>query len=161
MEAGGDAGDSRLGEVCGERGVEGVAAAAVGGAHAAEVPVELAAVEKVGERELLETGGALVGEHLRLGDRVDEHVGEDEPAETKGRGEGLAQRAGVDDSIGVEALERADRVSVVAVFGVVVVFDRVGVVGVQPVEESDPAIRGEDDPGRVLMGGCDDDGARG
>ena len=49
--------------------------------------------------------------------------GSDQPAEAQGRGQRLARRAEVDDPLGSEALERADRRAVVAELGVVVVLD--------------------------------------
>ena len=64
MQAGGDAGDDGLRELVGERLDERVALPAVAAAHAAQVPVELAARDEVGERVLLDAGGAPVGDEL-------------------------------------------------------------------------------------------------
>ena len=55
-----------------------------------------------------------------------------EPAEPQRGRERLAHRAGVDDAVGVEALQRADGGAVVAVLGVVVVLDDDRVAGAQP-----------------------------
>ncbi len=42
--------------------------AAVAGSHAAQVAVELAAAQEVGERVLFDPGGAAVGEQLLMAD---------------------------------------------------------------------------------------------
>ena len=49
--------------------------------------------------------------------------GSTSPAEPQGRGKGLADRADRDDPFGLEALERPDRLAVVAELGVIVVLD--------------------------------------
>ena len=64
VQPGGDAADGGLRERVGERLDERVAPCAVAGAHAAQVAVELAAGEEVGERVLLDAGGSAVGEEL-------------------------------------------------------------------------------------------------
>jgi hypothetical protein len=73
---------------------------------------------------LLDVGGAEIGEALLADDAVDEPGGDDEPAEPERGRERLARRAGVDDPLGLQPLQRADRRPVVAVLGVIVVFDR-------------------------------------
>ena len=57
---------TRLRELVGECADERVALLAVAGAHAAQVAVELAARDEVGERVLLDAGGAAVGDELRV-----------------------------------------------------------------------------------------------
>ena len=64
MQAGGDAGDHGLRELIGECADERVALLAVASAHAAQVPVELAAREEIRERVLLDAGGSAVGDEL-------------------------------------------------------------------------------------------------
>ena len=98
--------------------------------------VELAALEEVGERVLVDPVRAAVGEHLLArGRRRRSAAGHDQPAEPQRGRERLARRAGVDDAVGVEPLERADGGAVVAVLGVVVVLDRDRVVLAQPGEQ--------------------------
>ena len=74
-----------------------------------------------------------------------------QPSRRAGR-ERLGGRAGVDDAVRVEPLQRADGGAVVAVLRVVVVLDRDGVVLAQPLDERAPALRGEHDARRVLVG---------
>ena len=61
--------------------------------HPAQVPVELAALDEVGERQLVERRRAHVGRLLRLGDRLDEPRRHDQPAEPQPGRERLARRA--------------------------------------------------------------------
>ena len=87
--------------------------------------------------------------------------GSDEPAQPQRGRERLARRARVDDVLGVEALERADGGAVVAVLRVVVVLDRRS----RPRSRSQATssarrAAGEDDAGRVLVRGREDDGVR-
>ena len=72
--------------------------------------------------------------------------------------EGLARRAGVDDPVGVEALERSDGRAVVAVLGVVVVLDCDRVARAQPGQQGRSSLAGEHDAGGVLVGGRQHDG---
>ena len=147
-----------LGELVGERLHERVAAGAVAAAHAAQVAVELAALEEVRERLLADPLGAHVGQVLLAADRLEQRRRDDEPAEPQRGRERLARRAGVGDAVGLEALERADRRAVVAVLGVVVVLDRERVAVAQPGEQRGAALAGEHGAGRVLVGGGEDDG---
>ena len=97
---------------------------AVAAARAAQVAVELAARDEVGERELVEQRrAAVVAASALARRRVREPLGQHEPAEPQRRRERLARRARVDDALGRHALQRADRLAVVAVLGVVVVLD--------------------------------------
>jgi hypothetical protein len=68
VQAGGDAADHGLGEGVGERLDQRGAARPVTGSHPAQVPVELTAGEEVGERVLLDAGGAQVGQALLVAD---------------------------------------------------------------------------------------------
>ena len=85
-----------------------VAARAVARAHAAQVAVELAAGDEVRERVLLDPRRALVGEVLLAGGSARRGARDDEPAEPQRGRERLARRAGVDDPLRLEPLERAD-----------------------------------------------------
>ena len=64
-----------------------------------------------------------------------------EPAESQARGEDLARRARVHDAVRAEALDRADRLAVVAELGVVVVLDDHGAAPRRPVGEARAAVR--------------------
>ena len=111
------------------------------------------------ERELLDPGGAAVGEDLLVGDGVASSAGgTTSQPEPQRRRERLARRAGVDDVLGIEPLQRADGRAVVAVLGVVVVLDRDRVVRAQPRQQRDAPLGCEHDAGRVLMRGRDDHG---
>ena len=67
--------------------------------------------------------------------------------------EGLARRAGVDDPVGIEALERSDGRAVVAVLGVVVVLDRDRAGLAHPGQQGRSPLGGERNAGGVLVGG--------
>ncbi len=69
VQPGSDAADSGFWQGFGERVDERVTAIAVAGSHAAQVTVRLATGQEVGERVLLDAGGAAVGEELLAGDR--------------------------------------------------------------------------------------------
>ena len=135
VQAGGDALDVGVGQVGLERFDERVAAAAVRAAGASEVAVELAGLDEVGERELAWHVAAEVRVDLLCGDGVGERIGHQQPAEPQPGREDLAGRAGVEDALGGEALERADGVAVVAILGVVVVLDHEPVVAGGPLEQ--------------------------
>src|SRR5206468_3981958 len=111
----------KVGEMTSESGEERVAPATVDGTNTTEVAIELAARHEVGESELIDRRRALVGRLLHLGDRLYEPRREDEPAEAEPRREDLARRACVDDVIRAEALDRPDRLTVVAELRVVIV----------------------------------------
>ena len=64
VQPGGDAADGGVRERFGERLDERIAPVAVAGSHPAQVAVELAAGQEVGECVLLDAGGAPVGEQL-------------------------------------------------------------------------------------------------
>ena len=80
-----------------------------------------------------------------------------EPADPQRRRQHLARGAGVDDAVGREALQRADRGAVVAVLGVVVVLDRDRAACPQPGEQRRPPLRRQHGAGRVLVRRRDDD----
>ena len=136
-----------------EGGHERGPAGAVDRPRTAQVTVELAALEEVGERELLDDRGAEVVRCLGRDDGVGEPVGNDHPAEPQPRRERLADRAGVQHAVGREALHGTDRRAVVAVLGVVVVLQHEGAGAGGPVDQGGPTRRGQDDPERELVGG--------
>jgi hypothetical protein len=88
-------------------------------------------------------------------------AGREQPSQAQAGGEDLAGRAGVYDVVGGEALQRADRVAVVAVLGVVVVFDHDRVVADGPVEQRRPPAGWQHHAGRKLVGWRHDDGLHG
>lgn len=157
MEAGGRPDRLELREVPGERSEEGVPSPAIDRSEAAEVAVELAAREEVGEGELLERRRSVVGLVLRRGDLVDESTRDDEPAEAEARGERLARRPGVDDVVGREALERPDGRPVVALLRVVVVLEDQRPAADGPGEERRAPLGRQDGAGRRLVGRRDED----
>ena len=140
----------------GERGQQCVTAAPVGGAGAAQVAVELPALEERRERELLEHRRAEVGQPLLLRHRRAEPRGQRRPAEPQPGRERLRDRVHVHDVLGREALEGADGMAVVAVLGVVVVLDHDRSGAARPRDERRPPRRVEHDAGRELVGGRDE-----
>ena len=100
-----------------------VAAAAVDARGAAQVAVVGAALDEVGERDLLERGQPVVEPLARVEQPLAPRLGRDQPAEPQRGRERLGDRPDVDDEVRPQALERADGRAVVAVLGVVVVLD--------------------------------------
>ena len=147
-----------LRQVLPQRPQEDVAATAVDRPHPAEMEVELAALEEVGEGELLEAGRAPIEVLLRHRDRLDEPRRDDHPAESQARGERLARGSGVDDIVRGKPVERPDRLAVVAVLGVVVVLEDQRVAILRPGDERRPPLRRQDRAGRELVSRRDDDG---
>ena len=97
--------------------------------------VEVAVGDELSACGLRDRGCRVVGRLPAGQDGFNHAAGEDEPAETQAGSEALRERATVDHSIGGHALERADRMAVVAVLGVVVVFDDVAVDVAGPPRE--------------------------
>ena len=83
---------------------------------------------------------------------------QDEPAEPHRRGERLAGRARVDDALGRQPLQGADRVAVVAVLRVVVVLDEDRVAIARPVQQRRAPRRREHGAGGELVRGRQDHG---
>ena len=160
VQAGGDARDDSLGELTRERLHHRVALPAVARTHAAQVPVELASRDEIGECVLLDARCSAVADQLVLRDALEQYGGHDEPAQAERGRERLARRARIDHVLGREPLQRPDGSAVVAVLGVVVVLDRHRAVRAQPVHEGQPPLAAEHDTGRLLMGGSDDHGVR-
>ena len=99
VQPGGDPGRLELGQPARQRGEQRVAAAPVERAHPAQVAIELAAVQEVGEGELIEDGRAAIGELLGVGDASTRRGGHDEPAQPQPGRERLARGPGVDDEV--------------------------------------------------------------
>ena len=143
----------------GQRRQQRVAPPAVVGAHAPQVAVEIAGRDQPGECELVERRARGVGEALRLDHGLDERLGQHEPCDAQRGRERLAGRAGVDDVVGRERLQRADRPAVVAELAVVVVLDHEA--RARPLGERRPALRRERRAQADLVGRCHDHRARG
>ncbi|GIF66197.1 hypothetical protein Ais01nite_42320 [Asanoa ishikariensis] len=135
-----------------QTGQQGVPAAPVDRTHPAQVPVELAVREEVGERELVHGRRATVGLHLGRGELVDQAGRRDQPADPQPGRQRLARRARVDHPVRVEALQSADRRAVVAVLGVVVVLHHDRVVLPRPTLHRRPGRRRQHATGRPLVG---------
>ena len=71
------------------------------------------------------------------------HSGAGEPSDADDRTQRLAHAPAVDDTVGPQALQRADRGAVVAELGVVVVLDDQRVVRSRPLPERDAPLRRE------------------
>ena len=152
MQSGGDAASVGVRECVGERIEERIAAGTVAGSHAAQVAVEFASGQEVGEGVLLDARSAPVGKQLLALDRLQESGRDNEPADPERRRERLARRARVDDAIEDKALERADGRAVVAVLGVVVVLDRDRAGLAQPGQQRGPPFALEHNAGGMLVG---------
>jgi hypothetical protein len=147
------------GQLACERLQEGIAALAVAVTLAAQVAVEVAALDEIGECELVDRRGRARRRRRVVGMQLRDQAGrKDEPAESQGGRERLGARAAVGNEVGREALERSDRLAVVAELRVVVVFEdqRAAVAG--PGNEVGTSLRPEDGAGRELVGGGDGDG---
>jgi hypothetical protein len=154
VHAGAVAGDAEAGRL--ERADEDRAALGVEGAHAAKVAREVAVAHEVGEHGLVEGRGAVVEGFANAAEARDEVVRDDDVADAQRGEQDLAEGADVDDAlIGVEALERGDRLVVVAVFGVVVVLEDPGAGAARPLEELEAARGGHDRAEGVLVRGRD------
>ncbi len=119
--------------------------------------VELAALEDVGERELVERGRAHVGGLLALDQAPGQRRRRQQPAQAQPGRQHLARRARVHDDVAAQPLDRADRLAVVAELRVVVVLDDQRARPRRPVREGRPAIGRQHPARRVLVGGRDDD----
>jgi hypothetical protein len=152
VQAGRDTGDPHVRGFAAQRGGQPVPPPAVGEPGPAHVPVVGAGRDELGQGQLVERAGLPVGQLLGRGDIVGQVAGQDEPAEAESRGQALAGRAGVDDVIGREALNGADRLAVVAELAVVVVLDdhAPGVTG--PLDHPGPAPRRQRHAERELVG---------
>jgi hypothetical protein len=159
VQAGRDTGDPHVRGVPVQRGGQPVPAPAVGEPGPAHVPVVGSGRDELGQGQLIERAGLPVGQPLGRGDIAHQVAGQDQPAEAESRGQALAGRAGVDDVIGREALNGADRLAVVAELAVVVVLDdyAAGVAG--PLDHPGPAPRLQRHPERELVGRGQQDGA--
>jgi hypothetical protein len=109
VEPGGDAARPRVGEVAPERRDQGVAPAAVDEPGPAQVTVELAAPEEVGQGELLDNGRTEVVLRLRPRQFAGQPLGDHEPAQPQRRRKRLAHAPGVHHELRGEPLRRARR----------------------------------------------------
>ena len=106
-----------------------------------------------GEGELLERRGAAVSGDLGRRHRLGQVLRHDEPSEAQAWCEGFACRPGVDDAVGRQALQCADRCPVVAVLGVVVVLDDDRAMLGGPVQHGRPVRGGQHRAGGPLVRG--------
>ena len=147
VQAGGHALHAAVREPGGQRGDERVPAVRVLAAGAAQVAVDLARGQQPGVGALGDHGAARVDRPALPGHGGGELGRREQPAEPQRGRQRLRRRADVDDPVGREALERADRRAVVAVLGVVVVLDHEPAPG----EQRAPALRGEHRARRELV----------
>ena len=106
----------------------------------AQVTVELAVGDEVGERQLVDGGRPEVRDLLGARDRVGQRLRDEQPAEPKTRSERLAGTPRVHDAVGRQPLDRADRLAVVAELGVVVVLDDRPAPALGPRDEGGPPL---------------------
>src|ERR1700728_4128056 len=89
----------------------------------ADVPVVGPGGDELGERELREAAGLRIRQVLGLGYGIDQAGWNYQPAQPHSRRQGLTDGAGVDDVLGGQRLQGANRLAVVAELPVVVVLD--------------------------------------
>lgn len=104
VQTGGGAVDGDLGELGGERGQQFVALAPVSSALAAQVTVELSALDQIGQRELSEWCRHSSAHSLAVGDWLHKVRWECQPAKANRWGQCLARRSAVHDALGRETL---------------------------------------------------------
>ncbi len=156
MEAGGDAAHAGAGEGGGERLEEDGALAAVALAGGADVAVEGAAGDQLGQRPFVEAGAAAVGHGPGEDDGRHQLGREQQPAEPEGGGQGLGDGAGEHDRVGCQALQAAGRPAVVTQLGVVVVLEDQGAAVAGPGDQAAAPARLQHGPERQRVGGGDD-----
>ncbi len=123
----------------GQRRRQGVATTAVETAHAADVALEMALAQEVGERGLLEHRGAPIGVPLGAGEGRHQRRRHHQVAETQAGEHHVGERAHVDHRRRLaQALQRRQRRAAVVVLAVVVVLDHHHTAGAGPVEQLEP-----------------------
>src|SRR4051794_1407615 len=160
VQAGGDAEDAGPGQLALQRVEQHAALGRVGRPRAAQVAVQRAAAQQLGEGELVERADAEVDAPAHLRHRPRPLARGDEPADAQRGREALRRRARIDDPLGVQALQRADRAAVVAELGVVVVLDDQPVGLARPREQLGAALGRHDVADGELMGRRGDHDAR-
>ena len=126
------------------------AARVIAGAHAAQVTVELAALEEVAQRELGDDVPAARPDRQRGRERPRQPGRREHPAEPQPRREALGQRADQDDPLGREPLQRP-------ALTVVVVLDDQAVAVRRPRDERRPPLGAQRHARRELRRGRHDD----
>jgi hypothetical protein len=148
-----------VGCTCCERVDQRGAAAGVEGAHPPQVAVEASGLHQGRQRELVQQRRPAVAEVLLGGDGLGVGGRAEDPAKAQRRRQGLADRAKRHDPVGREALQRPDRLAVVAELCVVVVFDDDAVAFRRPREQFVAPLGCQDDPAGPLVGGGEQDRA--
>ena len=152
VQPGGDAARVSSGRCCASSLEQQVATATIDRPHLPQVPVELAAAQELGERELFDHRRPAIDVELSRSELLGQLAGRDHPAEAQAGGERLARRPGIHDVIGRETVQRTDGRVVVPVLGVVVVLDDQAVGVPRPVEQLGTALRRHHAPRRELVG---------
>src|ERR1700728_122150 len=136
---------------------QGGATGFVEGAHAADVAGEMAVVHEVGEGCLKQVGRKDIDGEANGGEAMHEVGGYNDGAEAERGAQDFAEGSNVDDAVaGVESLEGGDGHAVVAILGVVVVFDDPGGSLAGPLEKLKAARGGHGDAEGVMMRGRDE-----
>ena len=135
-----------------QRRDEPVAALAVLAASAAQMAIDLAARQQPGVGAGGDRGAAGVDRPPLMRDRLGQRGRGEQPAEPQRRRERLGRGAEIDDAVGREPLQRADRRAVVAVLGVIVVLDH----DPAPRQQRPSPLGGEYGAGRELVRGRDE-----
>ncbi len=159
VEPGGDARRCQVGDGVGQRGQEVVPAAAVAEPGPAELAVVGPRVDQLGQGQLFQHRGVAVGEVLDLPQLVPERAGDGHPGQAQSGGQALGRRAHVDHVLGVEGLQGAHGLAVIAQLAVVVVLYDQAPGGPGPGHGRGPPVRRQGGSRRVLVGRGEHDGA--
>lgn len=123
---------------------------------------KIALFEEICDHALLEGWRAAVDRRTHGPERVDQIGRNHEIADPVARQQGLAERAGVENPIGlVEAVERGDRMPLVSEFAVVIILDDPAAVLLRIGEKAEPSRKREDRSDRILVGGRHVEGSGG
>src|SRR5215467_12067400 len=121
-------------------------------AHAANVAGEVALSNKISQGSLLDEGRTPIRNPTCCQKGIDQVLGNNQVAESKRRKEHLAKSAYIDDSaISIQALERWNRLTLVAVLAVKVILDNPGIILCDPVEQLQAVRQAENHAQRKLV----------
>ena len=151
VQASGDAADLDRRRVRAERVDQGVATSAVPGAGAAQMTIERARLDEVGERGLGERCRAEIHVALDLGELGHQAARRHDPSQPQRRAHTLRHAACSEHRLGGQGMQRRQRLTVVAVLGVVVVLDDQTPGARSPLDQRMAASCTEGHTGRVLV----------
>jgi hypothetical protein len=143
--------EAQVRQVLVKRGDQRVTTTTIYVASASQVAVERSCVDELRQGQLFGRCRAVVCLQLRARDIRHEVRGDDEPAETKGWRQYFAGGTDIYHAIGGQTLQGANRLAVVSILRVVVVFDDDGTLPRRPLEQRSATFGSEDRTRGVLM----------